>query len=136
MTDKTLEEILNRLDELESTAAELAGQILSDTIGRPANSRNWILTIYQEDKPIQNIPLVKTLHIGRLDSNDILIKDPRISRQHARIELMEGRPRIVDLDSGNGTFVNGERITGPVLLDEGAIVALGSTRLKVISGIV
>lgn len=44
--------------------------------------------------------------IGRTDDNDVVIKDARISRHHARIELAEGRWRITDLQSTHRTYVN------------------------------
>jgi len=50
--------------------------------------------------------------IGRAEGNDVGHLDRSLSRQHARLELTEdGQIILVDLDSKNGTFINGERIT-------------------------
>ncbi len=49
--------------------------------------------------------------IGRTPDNDIAIKERAVSRHHARIALTEGGFVITDLNSGNGTFVNGQRIS-------------------------
>lgn len=51
-----------------------------------------------------------TAAIGRLDSNDICIKEQHVSRQHAVINYRDGIFVITDLDSANGTFVNDMRL--------------------------
>ncbi len=54
----------------------------------------------------------KFLKIGRDRSNDIIINDPRVSRNHAIITPLEnGNYELKDLGSTNGTFVNGKKIT-------------------------
>jgi pSer/pThr/pTyr-binding forkhead associated (FHA) protein len=52
------------------------------------------------------------LTIGRDSSNDIVIDHPLASRRHARLERDESGYVVRDLDSTNGTYVNGERIEG------------------------
>lgn len=57
------------------------------------------------------------IKIGRDNSNDIAINEPRISRNHAIItDLKDGNYEIKDLGSTNGTFVNGERITQKIIV--------------------
>lgn len=57
--------------------------------------------------------------IGRWEDNDIVVDDRWVSRHHAQIQRMGEQYSIQDLDSKNGTFVNGRRITGPVTLTDG-----------------
>jgi S-DNA-T family DNA segregation ATPase FtsK/SpoIIIE len=47
--------------------------------------------------------------LGRADS-DIVLDDPESSRQHATLEILGSRVVVTDLNSTNGTFVQGERI--------------------------
>ncbi len=54
--------------------------------------------------------------LGRLPDCDIQIDSNLVSRKHARVFAKDGRYFIEDLTSGNGTFVNGQRITAPTLL--------------------
>lgn len=70
------------------------------------------------------------LSIGRRADNAVVLADPQVSRHHARIEPTEDRWDVVDLDSTNGTAVNGERITRRALAP-GDHLTIGSTTLEV-----
>ena len=63
--------------------------------------------------------------IGRGDGADVRLVDPSVSRWHARIELQADGFAICDLDSANGTFIDGERIEGSALLPCSCRLALG-----------
>ena len=63
-----------------------------------------------------------------------LMRDPELSREHARLcPEPDGRPLIEDLGSTNGTFVNGNAITEPVVLSVGDTIRLGSSELAVVA---
>ena len=53
--------------------------------------------------------------LGRLDTNDIPVHDTKASREHAKIYKQGEKFAIVDLNSSNGTFVNGEKVTKRIL---------------------
>jgi pSer/pThr/pTyr-binding forkhead associated (FHA) protein len=77
-------------------------------------------------------PVDGELTLGREQgSADLVIDDPGISRQHARFLAEGGAVRVEDLGSSNGTFVNGERISGEVELAAGDEVQVGGTVLGV-----
>jgi pSer/pThr/pTyr-binding forkhead associated (FHA) protein len=65
--------------------------------------------------------------IGRDVTNDVVIGDAEVSRQHARITRTPGGYVLEDLGSTNGTFVNGERLTTPRVLNPNDLIALGET---------
>jgi hypothetical protein len=67
--------------------------------------------------------------IGRHRSSDIQVDDPEVSRQHASITWSGSYYIIEDLGSANGTFVNGERISGPRPLKDGDLLRLGKIEL-------
>jgi hypothetical protein len=64
--------------------------------------------------------------IGR-EGCDVVLADPEVSRRHAALRMTGEGPAVEDLGSTNGTFVNGVRIAGVVVLSDGDIVAFGST---------
>jgi pSer/pThr/pTyr-binding forkhead associated (FHA) protein len=63
--------------------------------------------------------------IGRDASNVIAINDAEVSRKHAKLSLQNSVYEIQDLGSTNGTFINGQRITGSQELKPGDTVTLG-----------
>ncbi len=74
---------------------------------------------------------VKTpvVNIGRADYNDLVVPDPSVSTSHAKLQRREGVWVLVDLDSTNGTFVDGERVKGEAPLAPGATVTFGDVQL-------
>ena len=67
--------------------------------------------------------LIKQL--GRDPESDIVLKDPKVSRFHARLEKSEKGWVIVDLNSKNGTWVNGKAVKEQ-LLKPGDIIQIGN----------
>jgi Inner membrane component of T3SS, cytoplasmic domain len=68
--------------------------------------------------------------IGRSSDSAIIIRDDYTSTHHARIMLWNGRWMIQDLDSTNGTFLNGSRVTVPTPIPLGATVKVGATTFE------
>ncbi|HZS40651.1 MAG TPA: sigma 54-interacting transcriptional regulator [Polyangia bacterium] len=68
--------------------------------------------------------------IGQSRSNEIVLRDLSVSRHHCVIDVNARGCEVRDLESTNGTFVNGLRVS-TAELRAGAIVELGSTRLRV-----
>jgi adenylate cyclase len=62
-----------------------------------------------------------------------LSADALVSQQHARLDYQAGQWVITDLDSRNGTFVNGQRVQSQVLRN-GDEVQLGNTRMRFYAG--
>jgi hypothetical protein len=70
------------------------------------------------------------LTLGRTPPADIVLGDSEVSRAHCRVLALGGEVIITDLESTNGTFVDGVRITGSAPLPVGAIVRLGRQCFK------
>lgn len=78
--------------------------------------------------------LTRSMRVGRDESADLLIKDdPSVSQFHAQFEIAQGQVFIADMNSRNGVWVNGKRITGKVPLKHGDKIHIGKTvfRLRV-----
>ncbi|MDS3862239.1 FHA domain-containing protein [Thermosynechococcaceae cyanobacterium BACA0444] len=81
--------------------------------------------------PMKTVALsrLNTLSIGRDSSNDLVIEHPSVSRFHAKIDRQQGSLVLTDLESCNGTFVNGKAITEVTSLRVGDVIRIGSDRL-------
>lgn len=74
----------------------------------------------------RTIPLANGEHVaGRDPESTIWLDSPKVSRHHARVVVDGGRATIEDLSSKNGTFVRGDRISGPVVLTPGDEIRIG-----------
>lgn len=70
--------------------------------------------------------------MGRAASNTLRVRDPQASRVHCRIDVTTEGLTLRDAQSGNGTFVNEERLEGPRKLLDGDTISLGETRIRVL----
>ncbi len=70
------------------------------------------------------------LTIGRAPDNELVLGDPAASRYHARLVARQGLLVLEDLDSRNGTSVNGERV-GEIAVGFGDEIRVGETRLVI-----
>jgi pSer/pThr/pTyr-binding forkhead associated (FHA) protein len=87
------------------------------------------LTVYfPEDSPTTHEFVGQKLTVGRLGDNDVQVEDASVSSHHGEIELGEGSAVLRDLGSTNGTFLNGEQVTGEHSLAEGDEIYFGSVR--------
>ena len=59
----------------------------------------------------------------------LILHDQRISRRHAQIQDVAGEYMLIDLHSTNGSYVNGELVTQPTLLQHGDVIRFGDTIL-------
>lgn len=84
------------------------------------------LVMSQGPQPGESFILDKeVITLGRAPTNDVVIAEPQVSRQHARIVRQDDVLVIEDLGSTNGTFVNGMRLVGPHVLLNGDVISLG-----------
>jgi DNA-binding response OmpR family regulator len=83
-------------------------------------AREALLILTIDGKPEQSWSMAKEVTtIGRWDDNEITIADRWISRHHAEIRRQGAHYVIYDLNSKNGLFVNGKRVTQPATLENG-----------------
>src|SRR5262249_19814184 len=70
--------------------------------------------------------------VGRSHGNAVTIRNPQVSRQHAVLHVTETGVTIEDKKSGNGTFLNMQRVQGPPKpIASGDIVSFGSVEFTV-----
>jgi hypothetical protein len=115
---------------LTPTAAAAAG------MGRGTPARRSVRLVVQrspsleegDEFPLNSAPVT----VGRGGQNDLVLSgDEFASARHARIELRGDGVWVQDLDSTNGTFVNGSRVAGAQRLGGGDVLRVGETDLVV-----
>lgn len=93
------------------------------------------LIVRQGPVPGQVFELTKNeISIGRDISNDIVINEAEVSRRHARLIQEGDRYKIEDLNSTNGTYIDGQRLIGPHILAIGEIIMFGDNVGTVFDG--
>src|SRR4051794_36761945 len=79
----------------------------------------------------ERVELIGRLVLGRSGA-DLVIDDPDVSRRHAAIRPLADGIEVEDLGSRNGTFVDGARVNGVVVVDaSGTQLQLGDTVIEV-----
>ncbi len=72
----------------------------------------------------------KVITVGRSSQNTIVIDDPKVSRVHCQfIRFNDGSYRLADFGSLNGTYVNGQKVSGEMQLNSYDVVRIGNTTL-------
>jgi adenylate cyclase len=86
--------------------------------------------VWLEDAAGQRWHVAATCSIGRSATNSVVLDDGKVSRRHALVHKQdETEYWIIDLGSGNGTYLNGRRVTLPTRLADGDQLALGDHTL-------
>ena len=107
-------------DSLLNWANEPVGSTIPEDVSHMSGNWSgttgtWTCLLKEADKT--------KLTIGRSPDNDFVISHPRVSRHHAQLTREDGKVWLLeDLESSNGTFVDGERITRRII-DEDDIPA-------------
>ena len=81
--------------------------------------------------PGQAVELTDAAILGRAERADVVLADPAVSSEHARVSRVGRAWVISDLGSTNGTRLNDRRVDGDVPLALGDVVALGNVRFRV-----
>lgn len=98
-----------------------------------AESGELLLAVTAGPKELRGtrLPIRGPIVIGRSPGADIVIADDFVSARHARVAPAGNGAVVEDLDSTNGTLLNGVRVAGVAPLQEGSIITLGTVKLSV-----
>ncbi len=105
-----------------------------DVIRIPGENENFVILMYFDASapPVietNNIQLVKEVTVGRDQRNDLVVHDPLASAFHFAISPANQQHILRDLNSSNGTYVNGKRVNH-LTLQAGDMVQIGSVRFR------
>jgi two-component system, NtrC family, response regulator AtoC len=95
----------------------------------PREGRFYLLVFEGDRSRMFELPPEGDVLIGRSEGAALQLEESGVSRKHARITMTGGEARISDLDSQNGTFVNGERVVGSRVLTSADVVTICSITL-------
>jgi hypothetical protein len=114
---------------LSGGTTDLEGTGLSTSTTRLPAAR--VLVVTRPGLPEQRVPLgEEPIVVGRAASSGLMLAAHDVSRAHCRIAVSGSAVSIADLDSTNGTFVDGARIAGIVQLSQDAVVRVGPFQLR------
>lgn len=113
--------------EVHRPTVEVAGHPLSE--GFPV--LKIVIEVTQGiDKAVRKTFEKTTIRIGADPLSDVVLTDPTVSRVHAEIHVREDLFDLVDMDSTNGTFVDGSRVS-MIALPSGAEFQVGRTKMRI-----
>lgn len=94
-------------------------------------TKNEIVFVRSESQAGESYIIKDALTFGRSVDADVLLDDPYASEFHLRLVSEEDRLTLHDLGSTNGTYLNGRRVTNPVVLSKSDSLQVGKTVMEV-----
>jgi diguanylate cyclase (GGDEF)-like protein len=117
-------------DETMAVSASRASQELE----KPVLQRRTVIKVLTGlEAGRVHLMTTDSLTVGRASTCDLRIDDTSLSRQHCRIRRTNGSYFVEDLESRNGTQVDGVRIKAPVILQDGSLIQLAATTIIMFS---
>lgn len=104
---------------------------------QPVDTRLRLLVLDAGDSDLvagSVVELADGAVLGRAERASMVVSDPAVSAEHARVALLDGGWSVADLGSTNGTLVNQALVHGQAALEPGDVLGLGNVRLKVVGG--
>jgi len=118
-----------RVGTRTSAGATGRGSSARATAGQPVVATRLVITSGPKEGLEIELPS-EQLAIGRSSESGLVIRDDYTSTHHARLLLWKEGWVVQDLDSTNGTFLDGTRVTLPTLVPLGAPVKIGTTTFE------
>lgn len=131
---------VRKMPQAADATAGSAAPVVAAPKAAPARSRSGepatatsvkTLVITSGPKAGLEVPLEsESMTIGRSSESGLVIRDDYTSSHHARLQLRGGQWVIQDLDSTNGTFLNGQRVSGSAAVAIGTPIKVGATTFE------
>lgn len=101
--------------------------------GQRKDAAIWCVDVDKGPRNLRglHVDMLGPVVVGRSQSSDIVINEPFVSSTHARFTLQGPALVLEDLNSTNGTLVNGRAIIDPVTLCDGDEVQVGDVVMRV-----
>lgn len=99
----------------------------------PVVHKKLMLSVLSGANAGMKFPLNENLEIGRDKTCGFMLNDPKASRHHVMIEVLESGYKLNELGSTNGTLLNGVLVKDPMWLKEGDIILIGESQIAVVA---
>lgn len=114
-------------DFTERTISFRASTTPRSLIEAPAH----LLLVHMDSAPPRHVPLhVLPVTVGRNAPCELILEGGTVSRRHCRLERHNEKIILTDLGSTNGTLVNGQAVSAPIALEDGARITIGAHTLS------
>ncbi|ALA66399.1 FHA domain-containing protein FhaB/FipA [Corynebacterium lactis] len=130
MTLRTLRTETNGSATLRPVRQQSSGGAPAKRFQRSQTPRQLLVTAGPLAGSRMNLDNQRDITIGRSESSAFVLNDDFASSQHARLISRDGVWYLEDLDSRNGTFLNGQRVEQPERLTPGMEIRIGRTTLR------
>jgi ABC-type multidrug transport system fused ATPase/permease subunit/pSer/pThr/pTyr-binding forkhead associated (FHA) protein len=88
------------------------------------------LHVREPGRAPRSVKIESTIDAGR-EAEGLMLADEQVSRRHLRFTVESSQLVVTDLDSTNGTVVNGSRIAGPTIVERGDRIEVGDTVIEI-----
>jgi two-component system, NtrC family, response regulator GlrR len=127
--------VASMMGNMSSTCPSTALSNMTDGVERTRRNQVGLLQVYphllESDQSLWDIKTASM--IGRASDAEIRLADDHVSRQHARLEVVPGGLRVIDLGSSHGTHVDGRAVaTRGVVAHYGSVLRVGRALLLVV----
>jgi ABC transport system ATP-binding/permease protein len=109
---------------------ELVGAGVGASASRSVGASAGQSSIIRQPSAVMRLP-TRVLRIGRASDNEVVVADLSVSRYHAELRRSPRGFEIIDLQSHNGTFVNGQRISAAPVAD-GDMIGIGPATFQLV----
>lgn len=116
-------------------APKKKGKRKSRRQARPAGKRGAIpqlVVVEPATDKGRSYPLGDELTVGRAAGCHVTVDDTYVSQMHSRVYQRNGQLMVEDLGSTNGTYLNGVKVTGPMVIQRGDKLKVGNTVLELV----
>lgn len=118
-------EILFALVAFVVFASRIRTRAVEDTAFTPLRAELEVT----ENGTVRRIQSMLPLVVGRSSQVDVPVLDPLVSRRHARLDVEDGIIYVTDLNSSNGTYLNGRRVEDSIELRPGDSIGVGAANV-------
>jgi FHA domain-containing protein/phospholipase D-like protein len=113
---------------LQTIKTQIPGLVPTPTVEEQPEPLSSDFALLSRTDALSRFPLYDGENsIGRSTTNDVVIAHPSVSRSHAKIVINNHATMLVDLDSQNGTFLNGAQVRGETPLKPGDIIGIAQS---------